>query len=322
MALTPARAVEREFKMYVASCVDKPMSLRLSALPGPDRAAYKRRLRQLHPSSLPYCGYRHAYEMLTQEEDPEVFFDFSGDYYTGVGTHAHTVFQRWLGLGGRMLGNWKCQACGHLHKLISIPGKCKKCKHPRLTYEEVGGRWGRYLWWHKDGIYQDLRNRLWIVDYKTTTSYGLYQHKKSGTKYPYKENRMQAEAYVVLAEEEYERKIEGWMLFYAARDTPAYAHLPIACSMSSTRKEEVRARLEANDKTFGTVLHLRDNPEHIGRLRKSKLCDSPAFYKEQVHSDFNPCPIKGKCFNSEKSKLVMANAFKGIPIAIKVKEKA
>lgn len=312
-----ARAVEREFTEYFKASVDDVVELRLSSLPGAERGAYKRRLKQLHPSSFPYCGYKHAYESLVREADPVVYQQFGDDYYLGVGSLAHSILQHWLGRRGQMLGNWRCDACERLYEMQVRPKRCKTCKARNFRYEEVGGVWGKYIWWHKDGIFQDRKGRLWIVDYKTTSTSALWQHQKTGTKFPYINNRLQAESYVVLAEEKYQRPIAGWILFYASRDYPTYGHKAVASVMSDERKDEVRARLKADDRTFKIVLGLKDNPQHIGRLRQRKLCPDRTFYKENVHDRYRPCPVHKQCFNAEKSRLVFESAFKGIPIVEK-----
>lgn len=322
MNVHPARAVEREFAAYYKSALDDTLEFRLSDLPKEERTRFRRRQKQLHPSSFPYCGYRHAYEFLTTEKDPVLYAGFGDDYYLGVGTLTHTALQKWLGRKGQVAGDWKCNACGHVHEMQVLPKKCKACgsKTDGFEYEEVGGVWGSYIWWHKDGIFVDRKGRLWIIDYKTTSTNAIWQHKKKGDKFPYKENKHQAEAYVVLAEDKYKKPIHGWILFYASRDYPSFSFMPVAQVMTDERKEEIRARLKANDRTFKTVLGLRDNPQHIGRIRNGKLCSDRQFYRENVHHEYRPCPLYKHCFKPDVAAKVFANAFKGIPIAVKKKE--
>lgn len=314
MTVPAARAVEREFSAYYKEAVAAEQEFRLSSLPGEDRRRYKNRLRQLHPSSMPYCGYRHAYETLVREEDPVVYSNFSSDYYMGVGTVAHTVLQKWLGARGQIAGDWKCVACQHVHEMQVKPKRCTKCKALDLTYEEVGGVWGKRVWWHKDGAFIDKKGKLWIIDYKTTSTSAVWEHRKTGVKFPYVSNKAQSEAYVILAEDKYKKPFAGWLLFYVARDSPGWTFVPVARSMDADRKAEIRQRLTANDRDFGYVLKLKDTPEKIGRLRRSKLCPNSQFYKDNVHDQYNPCPVAKACFSAEKAKKVFDRAFKGIPI--------
>jgi len=312
----PARAVEAEFTAYFKSCVDAVFEVPLSSLPGPERGAYKRRLRQLHPSSFPYCGYRHAYESLTRGPDPLVYLNFPSDYYTGVGSLAHVLFQRWLSYGGRIVGNYQCLSCEHVHELQVLPKKCKSCGHTEFLYKEVGGRWGKHVWWHKDGIFVDRQGQYWVLDFKTSTSNSIWTHKKNASVFPYLSNRMQIESYVVLAEDTYDRKIKGTLLFYASRDTPGWNHVPVANVLTDDRKDEIRQRLLRDDRNFGRVLRLAEEPDLLKPLRKTKLCESAKFYKDVVHTDFDPCPLAAHCFSTSASAKVMARALKGIPIKV------
>lgn len=314
--LTPARAVEREFTKYFSENVGVVRSMRLSRLPKIEQGRYKRRLKELHPSSFPYCAYRHAYEALTREDDPLIQSDFGFDYFTGAGTHFHNVIQDYLGYGGQILGNYKCVACSHVHELTVVPKRCTKCKSRLFQYQEVGGRWGRYVHWHKDGLFRDSKGRYWIIDYKTTSTSAIWEHKKSGVKFPYLKNRVQIESYIPLAEDAYGVKVAGWMLIYCARDFPHYSFTPVAKTVSQERKDEIRARLTKDDRLFGVVLGLQENPEHIGRIRKGKLCEDREFYKANVYDRYDPCPLAGVCFKSKKAEATFANAFKGIPINV------
>lgn len=320
MRLHPARAVEREFEKYFKASVDAVDEKRLSDLPGPERAAFKRRLRELHPSSFPYCGYRHAYEHLVREEDPVVYGGFQSEYYVNVGSLAHLLFQKWLGVQGQIAGDWKCISCGHMHKLSLHPEKCKSCGHRDLAYEEVGGKWGKRIRWHKDGLFIDKKGRRWIVDYKTSGSSKIWDHKKKGNVFPYPSNKFQIESYVPLAEDAYGEEIYGTILIYVSRDFPTWNYAVVANVISAERKEELRERLTRDDATFGIVLNLKDNPEHIGRLRKRKLCVDREFYDDNVHSSYDPCPLADHCFSSKRSEKVFTQAFKGIPIVVKEDE--
>jgi hypothetical protein len=316
--LNPTRAVEAEFTRYFKETTESVETYRLSELPPKERANYKRRLKQLHPSSFPYCSLRHAYETLLREEDPVIERDFGFDYFVNVGTTAHSIFQHWMGKKGQVLGNWRCEnpECGHEFKLRAKPKRCLKCKHLHLSYHEAGGKWGARIFWHKDGIFKDKHGKLWIIDYKTSSSTAIWNHKKSGNVFPYMKNRVQIESYVVLAEDLYQQPIEGWILLYASRDFPHYNYTTVAKKVTAERKAEVRARMTRDDTNFGRVLELKENPEYLKVLRKQKLCDSPEFYKEHVFDKYDPCPLSKHCFTLEKHRAVFEKAFKGIPIKV------
>lgn len=166
----------------------------------------------LRVSGFPYCGLRHWYTNTIQVGGA---VSFPGSYYTGVGTLAHAIIQGWMGEGRRMYGNWKCKAegCSGTREFDNR-NDCPVCQS-QMEYVEFEVHAFRYVTGHIDGLYKAADGTWWIIDYKTSSTRNIEEHRWSPTPiFPYKKNKWQIRAYVVLLERKLKIKIKGWILFY------------------------------------------------------------------------------------------------------------
>jgi hypothetical protein len=146
----------------------------------PDR----KREEELHPSSFPYCGYRHAMGWLNVGADPDEFvMGAHMMYYVTLGTSAHLVFQELIGkltideheVQGEMVGDWQCTnpKCGHLVE-FSTYVRCPKCDSD-TRYEELGVTYGKRTHGHLDGLFRiKYRGKYlyFVIDYKNLQRQG------------------------------------------------------------------------------------------------------------------------------------------------------
>lgn len=250
------------------------------------------RPRSLRPSSFPYCPLVDLYKSLNPEPDT---MPMSGQYYVTVGTTAHTAFQRWAGIGGRMLGNWKCNRC-KTTEALTAKHKCPKCKRP-MKYVELTVKAFRNLTGHVDGVYRAKNGKYYIIDYKTSSMRSIENHQKYGDRFPYLKNKQQIVAYTALVEHTFGIEISGWVLIYVARDNPC-VRLPIYSSINAAQKRAVMTRLEKWDTQFSTVTRLlrTRSTEGLKRLIEDKPCKDYEQYMKVYHSPFKACPLSGACF--------------------------
>lgn len=303
-------AVQKELSKYINASV-KTVFIREEDKTHP-------RYNELHPSSFPWCGLQQAYtEAAKIEKKP---FDFYGDYYTGLGTFAHELMQKYLGFSGKIIGYWKCESCGKKHKSkvpTFAPSSCKYCKHTIFEYDEIGIKFRKYTHGHIDGVIK-IKGKYYVIDYKTSSSKKNEEHRKFGNVYPYKKNIAQIESYTVYLEQTHKIKIAGWFLIYVSRDSSLKDFVIVGELVSKKKKEQLLKKLTRDDKLFGIVLKLRKNPKDMSlwsKLVKYKPCSSMADYKENMHS-FDMCPLAegGVCFNDSRLKREIKNLHKKVKV--------
>lgn len=161
-----SRVISQFKAVYAKEVGNGRQELRLSQLLPADQAEYIRREGELHPSSFPFCGLRYAYELQHREEDPVIMQNFGSDYFLNAGTVFHSAVQNWIGRGGDIVGTWKCLACKYETKPRTWLPKCPKCESVHLEYQELGGKWGKHVSWHSDGVFKQPNKKLWVIDYK------------------------------------------------------------------------------------------------------------------------------------------------------------
>ncbi|QJT70965.1 hypothetical protein GR7B_00167 [Vibrio phage vB_VcorM_GR7B] len=284
------------------------------------RVIAETRVTELHPSSFPFCSTYYALDYLMHgdvfEREQECLM---GNYYTGIGTVVHEVIQNAIGeahmldpkkpLDHYLIGDYKCNKCGHVHKFSSYPKKCKKCKQKkwRFFYDELAVWWGKKTVGHSDGLYY-FGGKYWVIDYKTTSSFAVMQHTNSGGKYfPYDHNVRQIKSYCAMLEENYNVKIGGWILVYVPRDN---YNRPVAVGDDISKKEKSRLKtmLDGYDLNFRRV---RSFPEQTSKaaimklakkIIKDKPCQCMKTYEKNMKDPYFDCPYaeNGTCFNKQK----------------------
>ena len=296
-----------ELQQYLKDSMSKKYAIPIRHMSPEAFADSKKRRVELHPSSFPYCGLQHGYSLLTDGPRREREFAL-GNYYLDVGTTVHTLFQKMLGLSGQIFGDWKCARCGKFHKAQTYPGECSSCQSTLLDYEELPLTFGSFIHGKKDGIFVERSSKAWTIDYKTTYSSAIYEHEKTGKKFPYASNKFQIESYVVMFEDQYKMTLEGGKLIYVARDHPNKISI-CTIPMDAERKAEVRARLNQWDQHFSVAhdIHKAQPKEALKRmifLKGEKLCPTKQFYRDNVHTNFKPCPLASQCFGDKLDKRI------------------
>lgn len=118
------------------------------------------------------CEREEALKALHRIESKQVVNpDLQIAFDMGHGFH-HMVQNKWLGPIGLLLGNWTCNACGHLHEDAVWPGICVKC-HSRddFTYQEFAFESKEIgLSGHPDGILVLPGGHRVLLEIKTVNS--------------------------------------------------------------------------------------------------------------------------------------------------------
>ncbi len=276
----------QELTKYFRTSLKKPLK---------DLVPFERKLRV---SGFPYCGLKHAYEKIT-------FVNHDSDhalksYYCDVGTAAHAVFQRWLGVGGRIYGDWKCRnpKCKHVVH-FSNKHRCPKCKHEML-YEEFTVKAFKHVTGHLDGVYKSLDGRYWVIDYKTSSMRVVGSQRREPT-LPYAKNEAQIMSYCALIELMYDIEIAGWMLLYAPRDDPDRVAV-YGEELGAEQKQRILKKIKKYDTQYETVLNLSDF-DQMDYLIKTRACKTREFYVEHLQG-FDGCPIEAVCFTNKLVPLI------------------
>jgi hypothetical protein len=119
--------------------------------------------------------------------------------------------QAYLQESGRLIADYACRECG-THYPLSTQHEC--CGFP-TKYEEVTIAY-KGIVGHIDAVFRDRENRIWIVDFKTSSTASA----PSKGKKPSAEYSMQVRAYAYLLGKQYGLEVHGVMLVYLPRDNP------------------------------------------------------------------------------------------------------
>lgn len=262
------------------------------------------RERKLRPSSFPYCGLKDAFKEITGGDKETVGFGL--DFYGGVGTAAHTVFQKYMGALGSVVGNWKCtnKKCIQHKKLIKFSRQsiCSQCQHP-MEYHELIIR-NRHIVGHVDGLIY-LDGLYYVLDYKTTSVKNILEHRLN-TVYPYAKNQHQILSYCYCLERNFNIVISGWMLQYIARDDPKQFEI-VGAEFTKRSRQAEKARMYRYNHQYelaNAVIEKSDVPA-LAELVKTKPCTSYEHWKKEF-GDFDKCPLgrSGVCFNAQLKRVV------------------
>lgn len=274
------------------------------------------RVTELHPSSFPFCPMHYAMEYIQHDDVFEQEQEsLAGNYFTGIGTVVHAVMQNAISqahlqlpksLDHYLIGDYKCRSCGHTHKFSVYPRKCKGCKiKPKLgfEYEELAVWWGKNIVGHSDGLYK-FKGKYFVIDYKTTSSFAVAEHRKTGKHFPYSYNVKQIKSYCALFEENYNIKIEGWMLIYIPRDN-YHDYEIVGDDISEKQKKRVKKQMDYYDRTFGQVRSLKALRSRkkilmlLNSLWEEKVCNDKKDYEKKMKDTYFECPFgeEGICFN-------------------------
>lgn len=308
---TCARA-QREFDRLYGEALTLTDARPFSTLNDADQKEWWRRSKELHPSSFPYCPLRHMYEKVeVAYTDFVVQRSFGSDYILGNGTLIHSTLQQWLGSSLKIVGNWKCKSCGHVHRHTTKPkkGVCIKCKSYELEYLELGGRYGKHVDWHTDSLWRDANGNHWQIDFKSTSSSRIDEHKKTGNIFPYAKNVLQVESYIPMTEALLGITIFGTMLVYCARDFPQFKRVIVVNEFDEDRRKAVTRHLKRSDRIYARTLE-KPTSKLFDELNDHKLCPSRRYYESKVADEFSPCPLCKVCHDDERREKTVAKSIR------------
>ena len=269
---------------------------------------------ELHPSSFPYCGLRHVYNIAEYGVDAASSESFAGTYFLEVGTLVHSLIQRFMAKGGQVYGQWTCPSCTWATEEITTypEGGCPECGK-ELTYEEIPIEIDGILYGHIDCLFETSDGTFWLPDYKTTMLMKNEKHMRTGDVYPYVSNRTQIRAYVVLIHYLYGKKYgfkpKGWILCYMPRDNP-FRPVFVHEVVTPKEKAEIWERIQHDMAAFRTVINATEF-EEIEHLIETKPCSSLTQYRNEVDTGYGDCPLLSVCFNRKAIVSTLSKAMDG-----------
>lgn len=255
----------------------------------------------MRPSGFPYCGLKKLLDASTHFEDTKTS-TLASSYFTSVGTVTHSIFQKFLGRQGSIIGDWRCPKCKDVKKFSTF-SMCEECKIPRV-YDELELVYKNTVVGHTDCLLKlkvkEKKSRFYVADYKTSAWYKTKDKKKASKIFPLRSNVQQIKMYVVLLEECYNIEIDGYVLAYLGRDLPlgkSGRHL-VVVNMTDKEKRKCRKILHRWIKVHHRVLKAK-HPSDVEYIKEHKLCKSMQDYKDN-YSDYEGCPIAPYCFTEKK----------------------
>lgn len=261
----------------------------------PDLEPHPERLRV---SGFPFCALKTVFSKLQgcyipddDDEAQDAKSTFGKDYYCSVGTATHTVLQRYMASGGRILGDWKCYRCGATRQAC-FKKRCKKCG-AEMEYEEFSVKAFKHLSGHLDGVWQAKDGRYYVIDYKTCSVRALAMHKKEGT-LPYVKNQVQIMTYCALIEKTLGIKISGWLLIYVARDNPMMHFKVVGGMITPEEKSRLYEMARKYDRHYEALLGCKEW-RTVKMFIREKPCRDYDYYSEYFKG-FKGCPLESVCF--------------------------
>jgi hypothetical protein len=268
----------------------------------------------LRPSSFPYCGFRKVLNANKDIDAPRLN-TFASTYFTQVGHTTHAVFQAFGGRGGKLVGDWECKTCGEWRK-FSTDHKCK-CGED-MHYHELEIKYRGIVLGHIDGLFRldpskGNKSIHVMVDYKTTSTKKIAL-KGAKSPFPYGYNVSQIEAYVPLAEIQYEITVDYWLLIYLARDAPfKWGRAIKGKHLTIDDKDKIKKKIDRWVKTHRLVLKA-ETTEHFEKIETRKLCKSLEDYNSNYKEEYNSCEFCDKCFTASDELIKKALKYKVYPL--------
>ena len=254
------------------------------------------RLASLRVSSFPFCGTQWLLNFPSASSGKRSN-KFMGSFFTSVGTTVHSGIQAILDKSPFLIQDWKCFACGNLHKFVLRPRRCKKCKslslagreHEYKVYPIVG---------HLDGAVLLKNGKICIIDYKTTSMRKLESHVSL---LPGLDNVRQIEAYAALLKQQgYD--IDGWTLIYIARNNGKRIYKSSTAYYGHTFEEEypkILKRIERYKKDFIAVSEAKSLGDVAPVVARRRLRPD----KEDTAELCRYCKFKPVCMEKSGSML-------------------
>lgn len=265
------------------------------------------------PSAFPQCSVLLWIKMVKGASLGywETDKSFAGDFFTSIGTQAHTVTQYHIGDSGKIWGNWKCinpkcslahaakdvydkegnvLTTGKLTRKHTTRNRCPECKDS-MEYVEIEISY-KGLKGHIDCIIYLGNGQYWVGDYKTTTKYKL-----TSGKLPEKSHLMQIPTYVWVLRNKYKMNVVGFSLLYLSRDNPFNF---VEKHFTWNDEWEIKTKKLINSQRLAFVAALHSlKTKNFTHAIENKLCCSESYYHKNV-SFYTECPMLKVCFQRKK----------------------
>ena len=253
------------------------------------------RLLDVHPSQLPICPTEFILDWINLVHNGCTSYTLRDSITLDIGTTVHRCFQNCLPAfaGSRMLGDWKCNKCGHMHQFCIKPHECIICKSNSFTYEELPIKYKGFAG-HIDTIYK-TDTGVAIVDYKTATL-SNFKEKADNPGISY---QSQIRAYALLVKLQYKLVCTDAFLVFIAKEKPAPENIAIYHEKITKQKlhdtflflqhQRSLKRQLLSIKTFDEFIKLKPEPcmnPYCKACKDHK--ESLRYIKEHWNSDLFP----------------------------------
>jgi len=265
--------------------------------------------KRVSPSMFPVCSVLEYAKLLYSKHNKAMTGE-SGtmlNIFAKAGTGMHESVQNALGASGQMVGHWKCtnRKCEEHHKTKDVwrdgkrvkkgkftrtrstNNKCPKCKLP-MDYVELKVLY-KSLKGYVDGLIDNLDGTYSIIDLKSTTV-----TKATDGTFFVKYHRYQIATYAYILSSRYGYKIRDYTLVYVPRDNPkkfVEKSFVYDEQEAKTARDFMMRQINAWDSSVRSI-EKGDPRDAI----KHKPCKSEKQYFEEMHSEYNPCPLVNYCF--------------------------
>ena len=268
---------------------------------------------ELRPSAFPLCPIL-VWMKLTQGAKRGYWGEsgsFQSKYFSTVGTDFHSMIQYFIGMSGKIYGNWMCinNECkkgraavtlynergevirsGKITAYNTTDNECPCCGEA-MQYEEIEVRY-KGIKGHIDCIIDLGDGKYWVGDYKTSSNWGL-----DNKILPMNSHLKQIPAYVYILRKKYKLNVVGFSLLYVTRDNPwRFKETPFEWNHEWT--EYASDMLRGEKRKYKAALHTFVDGD-LDRIIEHKPCKSEAFYHKEI-SYYNECPLLGICFEKRK----------------------
>lgn len=267
------------------------------------------RTSRLRLSSFPFCGL--AWFLKLPKSLKEVSFASSGSrYFTSVGTVLHSIMQDALNsvdldvVRVRVIADWKCLDCKHLHSFTAKVAKCKKCSSKKIVYEEITVDSSPILG-HIDTVLELTLKKpttqytdgvvLVVIDYKTTSMLAV----ADSSRLPYLDNKEQIRAYVNELHRVGKPVVPVAFLVYVPRDNP-FKYIVKAVEVDFQEEEKKRKSYISQFKRAFTLSSL----DELSLLVDKRPC------RESLVKVHKKCPHASYCASSENRDLIFQKSKK------------
>lgn len=284
----------------------------------------------LTPSKLPACSILLTQEALIRRQQKQDYeqhgtipmcdSDMGGETFAGMGTLRHAITQDYLGMGGKILGDWKCTKCGHIHSMCLYKA-CTKCgaamsyvELKRAIWREHNGRKYKVLGLSLDGLFVH-DGKVWVIDYKFCTDNKF----KSGL--PDTHHRIQLSTYFAALKHLFRNsglgeKLVGFKILYVAFDTLAlktytknrkwYVHSERVGPKKLKRinaflEQQYQSVLLANDVADRTFASKRVTTKDLRSIISDAPCTDFDYYKQHMEG-YDGCEYatSSGCFGKKR----------------------